>query len=322
MRILVLGAGAVGGYYGGRLLQAGREVTFLVRPQRAKLLADHGLVIKSGQGDAILQSPPTILSADSDEPFDLVLLSCKAYDLDGAINAIAPAIGPETLIIPLLNGMRHLEALDGRFGKTRVLGGTCFISARLGEQGRILHVSDVHRLTYGPRFDEQSSRVEEIAAIMDGASFEARLRRDILLEMWEKWVFLATLAGATCLTRAAIGDMISHGGLDLIETMAEECRSIAAAAGAAPRPESWEWSLGHLTSPDSTVTASMLADLEQGRPTEADHILGDLLQQGRGVSHDGRSFLQLAYMAIKAAEARNARDGFRGEGRQARGTSA
>ena len=308
MRILVLGAGAVGGYYGGRLLQAGRDVTFLVRPARAKLLADHGLRIQSRRGDFASDAPPTIVSIDRDEQFDLVLLSCKAYDLDAAIAAIAPAIGPETLILPLLNGMRHLERLDAEFGQSHVLGGSCFISARLGETGHIVHLSDVHRLTFGPRFEEQTARVEAIAAMMEGALFEARASGTIVLEMWEKWVFLATLAGMTCLSRAAVGDIIAQGGLELITSMAEECRSIAIEAGFTPRAEVWEWSMGHLTLPDSTITASMLGDLEQGRPTEADHILGDLLRRGKEVS-PGDSLLRLAYLAIKAAEARNAREG-------------
>ena len=112
MKILVVGAGAVGGYFGGRLLEVGREVTFLVRPRRAAQLAKSGLVIKSPAGDVTVSAPKTVAAAALNQAFDLVLLSCKAYDLEGAIAAFAPAIGPGTLILPLLNGLRHLDRLD------------------------------------------------------------------------------------------------------------------------------------------------------------------------------------------------------------------
>ena len=128
MRILVVGAGAIGGYFGGRLLQAGRDVTFLVRPKRAAELARDGLVIKSPNGDATLKNPPVVQADKLNEKFDVVLLSCKAFDLDDAIKSFAPAVGPQTAIIPLLNGMRHLDVLDENFGKGRVLGGLCGIA--------------------------------------------------------------------------------------------------------------------------------------------------------------------------------------------------
>ncbi|MBX9583177.1 MAG: ketopantoate reductase family protein, partial [Gemmataceae bacterium] len=203
MRFLVVGAGAMGGYFGGRLLEAGRDVTFLVRPARAEKLAAAGLVITSPAGDAHLPATPTVLAADLREPFDVVLLSCKAYDLDGAMDSFAPAVGPGTAVVPLLNGLRHLDALDARFGPDRVLGGSCFISAKLDPAGRVVHLSDVHRLVFGERPGGRSPRVDAIARGMAGAKFEAAASDDVAQEMWEKWVFLAALAGMTCLTRAA-----------------------------------------------------------------------------------------------------------------------
>ena len=151
MRFLVVGAGATGGYFGGRLLEADRDVTFLVRPARAEKLAAVGLVITSPAGDVTVPSPPTVLASDLRTPFDVVILSCKAYDLDEAMGSFAPAVGPNTVVIPLLNGMRHLDALDARFGPDRVFGGSCFISAKRDDAGRIAHVSDPHRLVCGRR---------------------------------------------------------------------------------------------------------------------------------------------------------------------------
>src|SRR5215470_17416960 len=151
MRFLMVGAGAIGGYFGGRLLEAGRDVTFLVRPGRAARLAANGLVLTSPAGDASLPSPPTVLAPELRDAFDVVILTCKAFDLDAAIESVAPAVGPDTAVVPLLNGMRHLDELDARFGPARVLGGACFISARLDDAGRVVHASDFHRLAFGER---------------------------------------------------------------------------------------------------------------------------------------------------------------------------
>jgi 2-dehydropantoate 2-reductase len=308
MRILVVGAGATGGYFGGRLLEAGRDVTFLVRPQRAARLAETGLVIKSPAGDAALPPPPTVLAGDIGGPYDVVLLSCKSYDLDAAIRSFAPAVGPNTAVVPLLNGMRHLDLLDGQLGARHVLGGLCLISSRLDEAGRIVHLSDVHSVVFGARTGDQAALAEAATRALAGTSFEARASKDIVLEMWEKWVFLAALAGITCLTRSAVGDVIAAGGSDLGVALLEECRSIAAAAGRDPRPTFLEKGLARLITAGSTLMASMLGDLERGGSTEADHILGDLLRRRGAAPADNRSLLRIAYTSIKAAEARTARE--------------
>src|SRR5262249_25355717 len=169
-----------------------------------------------------LRSPPTVLVAGLRTPFDLVILSCKAYDLDGAIESFAPAAGSDTAVVPLLNGMRHLDALDARFGADRVLGGSCFISAKLDEGGQIAHLSDSHGLTCGERAGGRSPRVAAIAAALAGAKFEAVASDKVVRVMWEKWVFLASLAGITCLTRAAVGDVVAAGGADLAAALLDE----------------------------------------------------------------------------------------------------
>ncbi|APW61498.1 2-dehydropantoate 2-reductase [Paludisphaera borealis] len=308
MRILVVGAGAIGGYFGGRLLEAGRDVTFLVRSARAARLAESGLSIRSAFGDVDWPAPPTITAGAIDEPFDLVLVSCKSYDLDGAIADFAPAVGPETAVVPLLNGLRHLDVLDARFGADRVLGGLCLISTKLDDAGRIAHLSDVHRLAFGARVPSQAKQVEAIAEAFAGATFESRASDDILLEMWEKWVFLATLAGVTCLMRASIGDVVAAEGADLAAAMLEECRAVADANGRPPRPSAFESARARLTAPGSHLTASMLTDLERGGRTEADHVLGDLLRRRPEAPAPDHSLLRLAYTALKAQEARAGRE--------------
>ncbi|MGH7058720.1 MAG: 2-dehydropantoate 2-reductase, partial [Acetobacteraceae bacterium] len=199
MRILIVGAGAVGGYFGGRLLAAGRDVTFLVRPARARALASTGLVIRSpAAGDLSLDAPPTVLASALAAPFDLIVLSCKAYDLEDAIASLAPAVGPATAILPLLNGMHHIEMLEERFGAGAVLGGVCEISSTLDSEGRIVHLNDRHMLAFGELSGARSPQTEAVAAAFSGARFEARLSAAILQEMWEKWIFITTLAGINC----------------------------------------------------------------------------------------------------------------------------
>jgi len=300
----VVGAGAIGGYFGGRLLEAGRDVTFLVRPRRAAQLAATGLIIKSAAGDATLSRPPTVLAEHLATPFDLILLSCKAYDLAGAIVSFAPAVGPATAILPLLNGMRHIDLLVERFGAERVLGGQCIIAATLDETGAIRHLNQDHELTFGERGGGLSDRTRAIARVMEGARFTARASEQIMQEMWEKWVFLATLAGSTCLMRAAIGDIVqSTGGREFLLGLLAECRAIAEGAGFAQRPAFAERIQATLTATGSTFTASMLRDIERQAPIEADHIIGDLIRRARP-SEEALPLLRLAFTHLQAYEAR------------------
>lgn len=305
MRILVVGAGAIGGYFGGRLMQAGRDVTFLVRPRRAALLKKHGLSIRSRFGDFRQPAPPLVTKQDLPGRFDLILLSCKAYDLDDAIASFADAVGPQTAILPLLNGMRHLDVLADCFGVERVLGGLCAISATLDADGAIVHLNDLHSLAFGELGRSRSQRIETIASALTSAGFDARLSDEIRLDMWEKWIFIATGAGITCLMRAAIGDVVAAGASDLVTELLGECAAIAAAQGFPPRPPSLERARAAFTAPGSLLTASMLRDIEGGMPVEADHILGDLLR--REAKPDEHSILRIAYLHLKAYEARRMR---------------
>src|SRR6202166_3261110 len=173
MRILVVGAGAIGGYFGGRLLEAGRDVTFLVRLRRQAQLAKTGLVIRSRFGDAAMPAPPTVTRDALRAPFDLILLSCKSYDLQSAAASFAPAVGPNTAILPFLNGMGHMDYLAERFGAATVLGGQCVISVTLDGDGHVLHLNDTHGLSFGERNGETSSRVEAIASNFSGRHFSS-----------------------------------------------------------------------------------------------------------------------------------------------------
>ncbi|WP_119461374.1 2-dehydropantoate 2-reductase [Rhodospirillaceae bacterium SYSU D60014] len=308
MRFLILGAGAVGGYFGGRLAESGADVTFLVREARAALLNADGLAIRSAFGNAVLQV--AVLRAGAPMPtdagFDVILLCCKAYDLPAAMAAVAPAVGPDSAVLPLLNGLAHLDALQARFGADRVLGGLCQIAATLSPAGEILHLNRAHNLVFGELDGQRTERVERLGEIMGQANFRSRPSDTIGQEMWEKFVMLATLAGMTCLMRASVGAiMATEEGERLMLEFLDECATVAAAAGYAPRSTFLTQSRELLTARGSTFTASMLRDIERGGPVEGEHVLGDLLRRASRLGVP-TPLLRVAVCHLQAYESRNA----------------
>jgi 2-dehydropantoate 2-reductase len=308
MRVLVVGAGALGGYFGGRLVEAGCDVAFLVRPTRAEQLARHGLRIDSLHGDAHLR-PRTVLAPDLRGPYDLILLAVKAYSLAAATEDAAPAVGRGTTVLPVLNGMRHLDLLAARFGPDRVLGGVAQIPATLGPEGQVVHrMGTDHQLIFGEVAGGLSERVEAVASLFGGANFRPRASEAIVREMWEKWVGLAALAAATCLMRASVGDILSApGGREAMLALLAECRAVAEAAGHEPRASIVEVATGFLTREGSPLTASMLRDIERGGPTEGGHVLGDLVERAERLRVPV-PLLRLARCHVAAYEARRARE--------------
>ena len=307
MRILVVGAGALGGYFGGRLKEAGRDVTFLVRPRRAEQLAKSGLTVRSPMGDSSSSAPPTVVAEQLSAPFDLILLSCKAYDLQGAMDSFAPAVGANTAILPLLNGMKHLDLLGARFGGNAVLGGQCIISATLDGEGRVLHLNDSHFVSFGEQNGAKSPRAVAIAEAFSGAKFDSQLSTAILHEMWEKWAFIAAAAGICCLMRGTFGDIAAAGASQLASDMFTECCAIAAKNAFKPGETAVKRSVGMLTAAGSPIAASILRDIERGAPIEADHIIGDLLARGSARPVD-YPLLQIAYAHLRTYEARRQRE--------------
>jgi 2-dehydropantoate 2-reductase len=301
MRILVVGAGAIGGYFGGRMLQAGRNVTFLVRPKRAGELASNGLVIKSPNGDVTLKNPPTVQADTIKDAFDVVLLSCKAFDLEDAIKSFAPAVGPKTAIIPMLNGMRHLKILDDRFGAARVLGGLCGIVVTLNEQREVVQLQPIQSLAFGERDGKMSERVRAIAedfSVINGA----RASEQVIQDMWEKWVFLASIAAATSLMRAPVGVIVaSPGGKDFLLGILDECSAVAKAAGHGPGDAAFQRTKSMLTAEASPMTASMFRDIKVGANVEADHVVGDLIARAEAAKIPVPK-LRVAYTHLKAYE--------------------
>lgn len=311
MRILVLGAGGTGGYFGGRLAQAGVDVTFLVRPARAAQLDSEGLVIRSPLGDATF--PVAHVTADAlpalaaEQPFDLVILSCKAYDLDSSIEAIAPAVSSRTTVLPILNGLRHYAALDARFGRDAVLGGLCFISATKAADGAVLHLAPTAKLTFGERDTPgNSARVLALAAACVQAGVDHVASDAIGQEQWIKYTFLTTLAAATCLMRADVGTiMATDDGADIVRGLYAECLAVAQAAGE-PIPEKAQAvALAATTQAGSALKASMLRDLEAGQQVEAEQIVGDMRVRARAAGQ-AAPLLAVAYAHLQAYQRQRA----------------
>jgi len=304
VKILVLGAGGVGGYFGGRLAQAGADVTFLVRERRAAQLRSQGLVVETPDGEFRVAAH-TVQRHEIRAPFDLVLLTCKAYDLDSAIETIRPAVGPGTVIVPLLNGLAHLDRLDAEFGAERVLGGACGIAATLTPEGVVKQMSPLpHWLRFGDRAGRPRAQVAALAEAYSRTPVGSAAVPDILLVMWEKFVLLTTLAACTCLMRGSVGEILAtEDGEAIMRELLDTCIATAKAAGHAPRAESLAQTESLLFARGSAFSASMLRDIERGGPTEADHIVGDMLHRARSARLEAR-LLAAAYAHLQVYEQR------------------
>jgi 2-dehydropantoate 2-reductase len=299
MRWLIVGAGGIGGYFGARLVEAGRDVSFLLRERRAAQIRAKGLVIRSAQGDFTAPQPRIVTSETLRERFDCILVACKSYDLESSMDAIAPAVGNGTTILPLLNGMRHLDALGERFGKEKVLGGHCMISAAIAADGAIEHYSELHHLTFGELDGSRTPRVAAIEQDLSGTKFTMQGSEQIVQEMWEKWIFIASMGCANSLMRADIGDIVDAGGTDFTLGLYAEACAIAKAHGHDPRPAAIERATGILTQRESRLMASLLRDVEAGGKTEAEHIVGDLVARG-GDQVRHWSLMRLALLHLRA----------------------
>lgn len=318
MKILVLGAGATGGYFAGRLAQQGADVTFLVRERRAAQLAANGLVVRSPHGDFTVR-PRVVQQADVRPEYDLVVLTCKAYDLESGIEAIRPAMGggagaaPDAgaHVMPLLNGIAHLERLKAAFGAPRVLGGTCGIPATLGADGVVHQLAPLHRIAYGMLSGTSAparAKLETLHALYQRTPVDAVLAEDIMLELWEKFVLLATMAAMTSLMRGTIGDILAADeGEALMSETLQACALTAARSGYPVRDKPMATYRDALFKRGSTLSASMQRDIEGGHRVEAEHVVGDMLARARAAGVDPGP-LRVAYAHLQAYQARRGRE--------------
>lgn len=305
MKILVLGAGGTGGYFGGRLHETGADVTFLVREKRAQQIAGHGLQIESPKGNVTL-TVKTVLAQEVKAEYDIVILSCKAYDLVSGIDAIRPAMHATTCVVPLLNGMSHIDTLDAAFGKARVMGGVCQIAATLTKEGVVKSLLDTHSITWGARVPSQQVSANALGDAFAKTIVDWKVSENIMQAMWEKIVFLSTLAGMTCLMRASVGEILTTvDGRALMKRHLDSCVAVADKSGYPPRAPILARYVTVMNSTGSPLTASMLRDLESGGQVEADHVIGFMLNKAREFGIDD-TMLSVAYAHLKAYENRRA----------------
>ncbi len=300
----MVGAGATGGFYGGMLLRAGRDVTFLLRETRAQQIRERGLEIISHTGEHSVTRPPVVTAEDlrrAPQPFDLIVISTKSYQLEGAMNDITPAVDPHTMLLPILNGMRQIDILSTRFGAGQVLGGSVRVVSDLDAQGRILQLNSLDEMSYGELSGQRTPRILEADQVMQGAGFSATLQPDIVSTLWQKWWLLASMGAVCALARGTVGQAARVPyGPELAVGVLKEATAIATANGYPPDPAVFQQQVERLTDRASTLTSSMYRDMIKGAPVEADHILGDLLDRANSVA---APLLTAAYVQLKVYEA-------------------
>ncbi|NGO79108.1 ketopantoate reductase family protein [Streptomyces sp. YC504] len=305
MKILVVGAGATGGYFGALLARAGRDVTFLVRPGRAAVLRTRGLRITGkGTEDWEPLTPQLALADELSEPYDLILLAVKATALDAAVEAIRPAVGPSTTIMPFLNGLAHVDRLTAEFGADAVLGGVVKVVTTLTPEGDIVRLAPLSQLTFGEQAGGLSKRVEEIREVLDVPGIDAVASADALGAMWSKWAFIVTMGALTCLGRGTVGEVNAvAGGSSLGPALLAEASAVAAAAGYPVPSGELDFTRTVVTTQGSSLVPSLYRDVVDGRPTEAEHLFGDLTARARtaGVA---TPLLDLATLQLRVHEHR------------------
>ncbi len=301
MRILIVGAGAIGGYFGGRLLEKGEDVTFLVRAGRQNQLQQNGLKVESVHGNVMLQ-PKLITEKENTSSFDVILVSTKAYHLNGVLDSIAPFVGEKTMILPLLNGISHAQLLQNRFGKERVIGGLCFIESTLDLEGNVVQSSPIHDLVFGEMSGERTERIEKLEKAFSGTKAIFRLSDDIVREMWHKYLFITTFSGVTTLMRAPIGPIRdSIGGSETISHLVNELATVMRSVGAPIADNVEQIMLDRVSTMGYDMKSSLQRDMEKGLQVEADHLQGYLYKLAKKENIEV-PVLQMIYSNLKVYE--------------------
>lgn len=279
MKILIVGAGAIGGYFGGRLLEKGEDITFLVREGRQAQLKETGLKINSVNGDSRL-IPKMITAKNISESFDLVILSTKSYQLSAAIEDVRPFVGKETMVLSLLNGISHMEQLEKVFGKQAVIGGLCYIESTLDDEGTIIQASSMNQLVYGERTGEKTQRILRLQKTFEGAKADFILSDHIEQEMWEKYLFITVMSGITTAMESPIGPIRElETGQRTIAAFIEELASIMLEIGAPVKASIAQEQLDKINLMGAGMKSSMQRDAEKSLPIEAEHLQGYLLKK-------------------------------------------
>lgn len=299
MRILVIGAGATGGYFGARLAQAGRDVTFLAREPRVTQLRDEGLTVVGMHRTDTLH-PPVLTAGQLETPFDLIIVAVKADALASALDVIAAAVGENTVIVPFLNGMAHMDELTARF-PGHVLGGIVRVVTTVDDAGRIVQFKPIATLTIGELSTERTPRVQAALNTLTVPGIDTTLAQDITASMWHKWAFIVASGVATCLFRNTIGNILAvPGGEDAIRRIIAECEAVVAAASYPITDAEHQATLNMLTEPGSVYTSSLYRDVTAGKAGETEHLIGNFAARARHLDV-ATPVLDLALIQLRAA---------------------
>jgi len=281
MKILVVGAGGIGGYFGARLVEAGRNVTFLVRERRKKQLEETGLNVDSVNGHVHV-APKLVTTKHPDGPYDLIVLTVKSYQLADAIKDIRPFIGDNSMILPLLNGIAHIDELVNAFSEDQVLGGLCFIETTLDNEGTIIQTSPMHQLVYGERSGEETERIVKVKEALSGTTADFAFSQNIIQDMWHKYLFITAMSGITASMDSAIGPVRElESGKRTIGSLLEELVAVMKSLGAPIKETIAEDQLARIMSLEPSMKSSMQRDVEKGHPIEVDHLQGYLLEKAK-----------------------------------------
>ncbi|PMC34321.1 2-dehydropantoate 2-reductase [Bacillus sp. UMB0899] len=301
MRILVVGAGGIGGYFGGRLVEKGEDVTFLVRNRRKQQLEKNGLVIRSIKGDYSF-TPKLVTKDEKSDSFDIVLLSIKAYHLEETINDLKPFIGEKTVIIPLLNGVAHLSPIQQAFGKDKVVGGLCIIETTLNELGEVVHTSTFDQLVFGELDHSSTERIQQIATTFSGTKANFILSHHIKQDIWKKYLLITVMSSVTTLMRATMGPVReSDGGIEFIRGLFDEAAKIMRACDAPLPDDIVDVHMKTVANVSYDFKTSMQRDMEKGLSIEGKHLQGYLLQLAKEFNIE-TPMLKVVYQNLKVYE--------------------
>lgn len=284
MNIVVIGAGGVGGYFGGKLAQSGNNVTFLVREKHQKAIQKNGLQIKSLNGDFTVY-PTAITDVKSITTPDLIILGVKSWQVIDVAKQIQPIVGAETMVLPLQNGADNADKLRSVLPEENVLAGLCKIVSKVASPGIINHFAFEPEIIFGEYDNHHSERVQNLKKVFDNASFKNTLAKDIHLAIWKKFLFITTISGIAALTRTVFGDMRDEEGIrEIMYQTASEITKIANAKNIALKEDDISNTMKAVDTMRYETTASMQRDIMDGKPSELENFNGYIVQQGKSLN--------------------------------------
>ncbi len=288
MRVLVMGAGALGGYFGARLAEAGHSITYVARGAHLEAMQAHGLRVESPLGDLHHKPVRAVATPDDAEVADLVLFMVKSYDSEDAAKSLVPLMTPSTRLMTAQNGVLSQEKVAAIVGKERVLAGAVYMPADIKSPGVIRHSSSFHRLEIGSLEASDDAGLLEISTALSQAGFDVDVIEDAQKMLWEKFIVMATTSSMCCLTRLDIGPIRSTPETrDLMRQSMEETAAVARASDVAIAEDAVEKAYRLLCDvAPPNMHASMLDDLNRGRRLELAYLSGDIVRRGRALGVD------------------------------------